>query len=167
MPLNPFKKKPELVYRFIVEDDEAVGLVAIPKERIHDPHWIVSPEGKEISYYHYERKDASESDYDLHLSFETVPIYKVKYRRFQHWFADRVDNFFLIGGFTLLALFLLSLIINIIGLLFESIHDKIIHSIYYQIGFWGLLSCVIFLAIVLTIANTLERRITESLYGKE
>ena len=161
------KKKPELVYRFIIKDDEAVGLVAITKKCQYDPYWIVSPEGKEISYYHYESKDASESDYDLHLSFETVPIYKVKYRKFQRWLADRVDGFFLIGLFTLLALFSLSLIINIIGLLFESIHYKIIHIIYYQIGFWGLLSCVIFLAIVITIANILEKRIDESLYGQE
>jgi len=165
MPLNPFKKKtPKLSYHFVLEENEAVGLFAIPTQRLYRPHWIISPEGKEISYQVYYTKDAEQSDYDLHSAFDSLPIYKVKRRQFQYWLACKEDLWFFSGfwGFIVLAL-CSSILVGAILVFGVDMTDNIYSQIVYYVSSFFTL----FGGIMIYVASKIDQRLNRLIYTKE
>ena len=165
MPFNPFKKKRELSYHFVLEENEAVGLFAIPKGGLYKPHWIVSPEGKEISYQVYYTKDADISDYDLHCAFGSLPVYEVKYRRFQYWLTRNEDVWFFTAFWAFIVLALSNFITVSAKLVFDV--DMMTDNIYSQIVYYASSFFTIFGAIMIWVANRIDKKLYKLLYPKE
>jgi len=164
MPLNPFKKKREVTYHFVLEKNEAIGLFAIPTPWLYKPHWIVSPEGKEISYQVYYTKDADKSDYDLHCAFDSLPIYEVKYRWFQYWLGRNEDVWFFTAfwGFIVLAL-CSSILVGAILVFGVDMTDNIYSQIvYYASSFFTLVG-----GIMIYVASKIDQRLNRLIYTKE
>lgn len=165
MPFKLFKKKErEVTYHFVLEENEAVGLFAIPKERLYKPHWIVSPEGKEISYQVYYTKDADISDYDLHCAFGSLPVYKVKYRRFQCWLVRNEDLWFFTAFWAFIVLALCSFIL--VGALLVFGVDMT-DNIYSQIVYYVSSFFTLFGAIMTWAVTRIDQKLTRLLYPKE